>query len=126
MLDVWQSSLERPAASAEQQRKRWRSTLFLILNLLPWTNDTHRRLGLRIAIADVNEPGLAAVGEEITAIQKSLPEDIKIVQSRAHSSDGDSHSSANLLIFPTDVSKADEVVRLRDRVYEAWGEVGLN
>ncbi len=30
---------------------------------------------------------------------------------------------ANVLVVPTDVSKLEEVVRLRDRVYEAWGEV---
>jgi len=30
-----------------------------------------------------------------------------------------------VLVVPTDVSKLDDVVRLRDRVYEAWGEVGL-
>jgi hypothetical protein len=30
---------------------------------------------------------------------------------------------ANVLVIPTDVSKLDEVHNLRDRVYEAWGEV---
>lgn len=30
---------------------------------------------------------------------------------------------ANVLVIPTDVSKIDDVQRLRDRVYEAWGEV---
>lgn len=30
---------------------------------------------------------------------------------------------ANVLVVPTDVAKIEEVVRLRDRVYEAWGEV---
>jgi len=29
----------------------------------------------------------------------------------------------NVLTVTTDVSKLDQVVRLRDRVYEAWGEV---
>ena len=28
-----------------------------------------------------------------------------------------------MLAVPTDVSKLEDVVRLRDRVYEAWGEV---
>ena len=32
---------------------------------------------------------------------------------------------ANILIVPTDVSKLDQVVALRDRVYEAWGEVRI-
>lgn len=30
---------------------------------------------------------------------------------------------ANVLIIPTDVSKIGDVQRLRDRIYEAWGEV---
>ena len=29
----------------------------------------------------------------------------------------------NLITLPTDVSQLDQVERLRDRVYEAWGEV---
>ena len=32
---------------------------------------------------------------------------------------------ANVLVAPTDVSKLDEVVRLKDKVYEAWGEVSF-
>ena len=35
------------------------------------------------------------------------------------------HGHTNVLNVPTDVSKLDEVVRLRDRVYEAWGEVSV-
>lgn len=58
-------------------------------------------MGLKIALADVDEDGLAAAGKEILAIV----------------------GEANVLVVPTDVSKLDEVVRLRDRVYEAWGEV---
>ena len=30
----------------------------------------------------------------------------------------------NLIAMPTDVTQAGEVVRLRDHVYELWGEVG--
>src|SRR6267154_2216235 len=30
---------------------------------------------------------------------------------------------ANVLVIPTDVSNIDDVVRLRNKVYEAWGEV---
>ena len=56
---------------------------------------------MKVAIADVNEEPLKTVGEEIT----------KIV------------GEGNVLVVPTDVSKLDDVVRLRDRVYEAWGEV---
>ena len=33
------------------------------------------------------------------------------------------HGEGNVLAVPTDVSKLEDVVRLRDRVYEAWGEV---
>jgi hypothetical protein len=35
------------------------------------------------------------------------------------------HGHTNALDVPTDVSKLDEVVRLRVRVYEAWGEVSV-
>jgi NAD(P)-dependent dehydrogenase (short-subunit alcohol dehydrogenase family) len=59
------------------------------------------RLGLKIAIADCDEGNLAQVGQELTAIV----------------------GESNVLVIPTDVSKLDQVVKLRDRVYEAWGEV---
>lgn len=61
------------------------------------------RLGLKIAVADVSEDKLKEVGKDVA----------KIV--------GD----ANVLVVPTDVSKLDEVVRLRDKVYEQWGEVSM-
>jgi hypothetical protein len=35
------------------------------------------------------------------------------------------HGHMNVLNVPTDVSKLDEAVRLRDRVYEAWGEMSV-
>ena len=60
-----------------------------------------RRLGLKIAIADCDEKNLAQVGHELTTL---------IGQS-------------NVLVIPTDVSKLDQVVKLRDKVYETWGEV---
>ena len=59
------------------------------------------RIGLKIAIADVNEQGLSETAAEVS----------KIV------------GEANVISVPTDVSKLDEVERLRDKVYEAWGEV---
>ena len=62
-----------------------------------------RRLGLKICIADCDEKNLAQVGQELTTI---------IGQS-------------NVLVIPTDVSKLDQVVKLRDRVYETWGEVRI-
>jgi hypothetical protein len=65
--------------------------------------ETPHRLGLKICIADCDEKNLAQVGQELTAI---------IGQS-------------NVLVIPTDVSKLDQVVKLRDRVYETWGEVRI-
>ncbi|PCH40436.1 NAD(P)-binding protein [Wolfiporia cocos MD-104 SS10] len=61
------------------------------------------KIGLKIALADANEEDLRAAGAEVAQIV------------------GD----ANVLVVPTDVSKLDDVVRLRDTVYEAWGEVGV-
>jgi len=61
------------------------------------------KLGLKVAIADVNEEGLADLGKQLTSVL----------------------GEGNVLVIPTDVSKLDEVVRLRDRVYEAWGEVAV-
>lgn len=56
---------------------------------------------MKVAIADVNAAGLEETGKELVAIV----------------------GEANTLVVPTDVSKLEDVVRLRDRVYEAWGEV---
>jgi NAD(P)-dependent dehydrogenase (short-subunit alcohol dehydrogenase family) len=67
------------------------------------------KLGLKIAIADINEAGLRSVADEIAAIQKTLPP-----------ADGE-----QLLSIPTDVSKMEDVVALRDKVYENWGEVAV-
>jgi hypothetical protein len=61
------------------------------------------RLGLKIAIADINEEGLKAVAKELAV----------------------TIGEGNVLAVPTDVSKIDDVVRLRDKVYETWGEVRL-
>ncbi len=33
------------------------------------------------------------------------------------------YGEGNVLAVPTDVGKLEQVVRLRERVYEAWGEV---
>ncbi|KAG6902539.1 hypothetical protein C0995_015357 [Termitomyces sp. Mi166 len=61
------------------------------------------KLGLKVAIADVAEDRLAELG-------KLLVNQI---------------GEANVLVVPTNVSQLDQVVRLRDRVYEAWGEVSV-
>jgi hypothetical protein len=59
-------------------------------------------LGLKVAIADIDEDGLREVGKRLVGVV----------------------GEANVMVVPTDVTKLDQVVKLRDRVYEAWGEVG--
>ncbi|KZT69597.1 NAD(P)-binding protein [Daedalea quercina L-15889] len=61
------------------------------------------KIGMKVAIADVNDGPLVKLGAELT---KAVGE-------------------ANVLMVPTDVSKLEDVVRLRDKVYEAWGEVAV-
>ncbi|KAJ3894860.1 hypothetical protein GG344DRAFT_40135 [Lentinula edodes] len=61
------------------------------------------KLKLKIAIADVDEATLQQVGKDVAAIV------------------GD----ANVLVVPTDVSKLDQVVHLKEKVYELWGEVRI-
>ena len=56
---------------------------------------------MKLALADINAPRLQEAAKEIA----------KIV------------GEPNILVVPTDVSKLNEVVHLRDKVYEAWGEV---
>jgi len=58
-------------------------------------------LGLKIAIADVDEEQLNAVGEEL----------VEVV------------GKQNVLIVPTDVSDLEQVVKLKEKVYDNWGEV---
>jgi len=69
----------------------------------PRTHYLVHRLGLKVAIADVSEDSLKEVGKTLAGLI----------------------GEANVLIIPTDVSKLDQVQKLRDRVYEAWGEVRL-
>ena len=59
------------------------------------------RIGLKIAIADLDEAKLTETAKQVAQIV----------------------GEANLISLPTDVTKLDQVERLRDRVYEAWGEV---
>ncbi|KAJ3747696.1 hypothetical protein DFH05DRAFT_1480991 [Lentinula detonsa] len=61
------------------------------------------KLKLKIAIADVDEARLLQVGKDVAAIV------------------GD----ANVLVVPTDVSKLDQVVHLKEKVFELWGEVAV-
>ncbi|KAJ7600285.1 hypothetical protein C8J56DRAFT_6604 [Mycena floridula] len=58
------------------------------------------KLGMKIVVADVKEEQLQKVGKTVAGIV------------------GDT----NVLVVPTDVSKLEQVVRLRDKVYEHWGE----
>jgi hypothetical protein len=81
-----------------------------------------------VAIADVNASLLAEVEGEIKEIQKNLAPDVAKAAA-THTDDPTTAASSGpevptLLVVPTDVSVLDEVVRLRDRVYETWGEVG--
>ncbi|KIK69951.1 hypothetical protein GYMLUDRAFT_67203 [Collybiopsis luxurians FD-317 M1] len=61
------------------------------------------KLKLKIAIADVDETRLQQVGKEVAAIVGSV----------------------NVLIVPTDVSNLSQVVNLKEKVYELWGEVAV-
>ena len=58
---------------------------------------------MKVAIADVNVEGLAETAKQAAAIV----------------------GQANVLVVPTDVGKFDSVVQFREKVYEAWGEVGV-
>ena len=59
------------------------------------------RLGMKLALADV----------DVARLQEAAREAANII------------GEPNVLAVPTDVSKLNEVVHLRDKVYEAWGEV---
>jgi hypothetical protein len=62
---------------------------------------------MKVVLADISADKLQALGRELVRESQG-----KIGES-------------NVLVVPTDVSKLDQVVKLRDRVYEAWGEVSL-
>jgi len=61
------------------------------------------RLGLKVAIADIDAKALDVLAAEL----------------------GKAHGETNVLAVPTDVRRLEEVVKLRERVYEAWGEVAV-
>lgn len=77
-------------------------------------------MGLRVAIADVDDAALEKVGTELRSIHAKLPAD---VLGGASSHTAATADAPSVLVLRTDVSSAEEVVRLRDRVYETWGEV---
>ena len=70
-------------------------------------------LGMRLCLADTNAEGLESARAAISA----LPNVAAALASRAN--------LADVIVVPTDVSRRDEVERLRDRAYAAFGEVGL-
>lgn len=61
-------------------------------------------LGMKICIADLNEPALESAAASI----------------RLHT-----RNSGDVIAMATDVSRIEEVERLRDLVYESFGEVGF-
>lgn len=87
----------QPLLNSQSKHLQYEPSFFYIFFLPP----LNIRLGLKIAIADRDEKNLAQVGHELTTII----------------------GEQNVLVIPTDASKLDQVVRLRDRVYETWGEV---
>jgi NAD(P)-dependent dehydrogenase (short-subunit alcohol dehydrogenase family) len=62
-------------------------------------------MGLRICLADLGGNVLEQAATDVAAVAK--------------------RGAADVLMVPTDVSKLEEVQRLRDRVYEAFGEVAV-
>ena len=88
-------------AAAVELAKYVQSKCLSISAVLKSTAWHLHRIGLKIAIADVNEEGLNQTAKEVAQIV----------------------GEANLITLPTDVTQLDQVERLRDRVYEAWGEV---
>ena len=58
------------------------------------------RLGMKIAIADVDAERLNNTGRELA----------------------ETIDAQNVLVIPTDVSDLDQVVNLKEKVYDTWGE----
>ena len=58
---------------------------------------------MRVALADVNEEQLKEAGKEVAAIA----------------------GEANVLVIPTDVSRSEEVAKLKEKVLDTWGEVSI-
>jgi NAD(P)-dependent dehydrogenase (short-subunit alcohol dehydrogenase family) len=62
-------------------------------------------MGLRICLADLGGNALEQATVEVSSVA--------------------THGAADVLMAPTDVSKLEEVQRLKDRVYETFGEVAV-
>lgn len=61
------------------------------------------KLELKIAIADTNEAELEKLGKELISVV----------------------GEANVLVIPTDVADLKQVEALKEKVYDAWGEVAV-
>ncbi|KIP04228.1 hypothetical protein PHLGIDRAFT_25699 [Phlebiopsis gigantea 11061_1 CR5-6] len=61
------------------------------------------KIGMKLAIADVNEAGLQQTAKEVAAII----------------------GEPNVIAVPTDVSKFESVAEFRDKIYDKWGEVAV-
>lgn len=61
-----------------------------------------RSIGLKIALADISVQALESVANEVKAIV----------------------GGNNVIVVPTDVSDLVQVQALKDKVLDAWGEVG--
>ncbi|KAJ7166396.1 hypothetical protein C8R43DRAFT_1232432 [Mycena crocata] len=70
-------------------------------------------LGMKIAIADVHskEGELRELGRELEGVV-------------GEGGEGDG-KGVHVLVVPTDVTVVEDVRRLREKVYEAWSEVGV-
>src|SRR6516164_6546391 len=62
-------------------------------------------IGLRICLADLDGDALEQAGTEVGSVAQ--------------------RGASDVLTVPTDVSKLDEVQRLKDRAYDSFGEVGV-
>jgi NADP-dependent 3-hydroxy acid dehydrogenase YdfG len=60
-------------------------------------------LGMKLALADVDQEGLRQTVEEVSPIV----------------------GASNILAMPIDVANLDEVVKLKEKVFEAWDEVAV-
>ena len=58
-------------------------------------------LGMKLALADVDEDGLRQTAKEVSSIV----------------------GASNVLAMPVDVANLGEVVKLKEKVFEAWDEV---
>lgn len=61
------------------------------------------RMGLRVVLADINEEGLRLASKQVADIG----------------------GEANVVTVVTDVSKIEDVKKLKDRAYDAFGEVAI-